>query len=96
MRFPLALCLGLVALAAASPSPLQRRVVREVLDYVNGRSSTQLLFKEQAVEGAVERVSAGAAEPRDPGRGTWRPSPRPSVGGDGQDGLGGRKPSSCQ
>ncbi|KAK2519559.1 Rarres2 [Columba livia] len=55
MRFPLALCLGLVALAAASPSPLQRRVVREVLDYVNGRSSTQLLFKEQAVEGAVER-----------------------------------------
>ncbi|NXW81909.1 RARR2 protein, partial [Alopecoenas beccarii] len=57
MRFPLALCLGLVALAAASPSqsPLQRRVVREVLDYVNSRRGTQFLFKEQAVEGAVER-----------------------------------------
>lgn len=59
MRLPLALCLGLVALATASQSPLQRRVVREVLDYFHGRSNVHFLFKEQAVEGAVERVSAG-------------------------------------
>ncbi|XP_065523164.1 retinoic acid receptor responder protein 2 [Lathamus discolor] len=55
MRLPLALCLGLVALAAAGQSPLQRRVVKEVLDYFHGRSSVHFLFKEQAVEGAVER-----------------------------------------
>ncbi|KAM6102624.1 retinoic acid receptor responder protein 2 [Theristicus caerulescens] len=55
MRFPLALCLGLVALSAASPSPLQRRVVKEVLEYFHGRSNVHFLFKEQAVEGAVER-----------------------------------------
>uniref|UniRef100_A0A8B9EZW0 Retinoic acid receptor responder protein 2 n=1 Tax=Amazona collaria TaxID=241587 RepID=A0A8B9EZW0_9PSIT len=56
MRLPLALCLGLVALTAASQSPLQRRVVKEVLDYFHRRSSSvHSLFKEQAVEGAVER-----------------------------------------
>ncbi|NXF40532.1 RARR2 protein, partial [Nyctibius bracteatus] len=57
MRLPLALCLALVALGAASQSPLQRRVVREVLEYFHGRSNVQFLFKEQAVEGAVERVN---------------------------------------
>ncbi|NWS42233.1 RARR2 protein, partial [Probosciger aterrimus] len=55
MRLLLALCLGLVALAAASQSPLQRRVVKEVLDYFHGRSNVHFIFKEQAVEGAVER-----------------------------------------
>ncbi|NXT41776.1 RARR2 protein, partial [Pelecanoides urinatrix] len=55
MRLPLALCLASVALAAASQSPLQRRVVKEVLEYFHGRSNVQFLFKEQAVEGAVER-----------------------------------------
>ncbi|GAB0185138.1 retinoic acid receptor responder protein 2 [Grus americana] len=55
MKFPLALCLGLVALAAASQSPLQRRVVKDVLEYFHGRSNVHFLFKEQAVEGAVER-----------------------------------------
>ncbi|KAM9303755.1 retinoic acid receptor responder protein 2 [Morus bassanus] len=55
MRLPLALCLGLVALAAASQSPLQRRVVKEVLEYFHSRSNVQHIFKEQAVEGAVER-----------------------------------------
>uniref|UniRef100_A0A8D0FVA4 Retinoic acid receptor responder protein 2 n=1 Tax=Strix occidentalis caurina TaxID=311401 RepID=A0A8D0FVA4_STROC len=58
MRFLLALCLGLVALATASQSPLQRRVVKEVLEYFHGRSNVHFLFKEQAVEGAVERVNA--------------------------------------
>ncbi|XP_074429903.1 retinoic acid receptor responder protein 2-like [Larus michahellis] len=55
MRFPLALCLGLVAMVAAGPSPLQRRVVREVLEAFHGRSSVQALFRERAVEGVVER-----------------------------------------
>ncbi|XP_068260530.1 retinoic acid receptor responder protein 2 [Nyctibius grandis] len=55
MRLPLALCLALVALGAASQSPLQRRVVKEVLEYFHGRSNVQSLFKEQAVDGAVER-----------------------------------------
>ncbi|XP_075348258.1 retinoic acid receptor responder protein 2 [Mycteria americana] len=55
MRFLLALCLGLVALAGASQSPLQRRVVKEVLEYFHGRSNVHFLFKEQAVDGAVER-----------------------------------------
>ncbi|NXH23259.1 RARR2 protein, partial [Bucco capensis] len=55
MRFPLALLLGLVALATASQSPLQRRVGREVLEYFHGRSNVHYLFKEQSVEGAVER-----------------------------------------
>lgn len=69
MRFPLALCLGLVALATASQSPLQRRVVKEVLEYFHSRSNVQFFFKEQAVEGAVERVSArGCGHPRPPGR----------------------------
>ncbi|NXC23212.1 RARR2 protein, partial [Corythaeola cristata] len=55
MRFPLALCLGLVAMAAAGQSPLQRRVVREVLEYFHGRGAVRFVFREQAVEGAVER-----------------------------------------
>ncbi|NWS78839.1 RARR2 protein, partial [Crotophaga sulcirostris] len=55
MRLPLAICLGLVALVAASPSPLQRRVAREVVEYFNGRSNGNFVFKESAVEGAVER-----------------------------------------
>ncbi|XP_075562457.1 retinoic acid receptor responder protein 2 [Pelecanus crispus] len=55
MRFPLALCLGLVALAAANQSPLQRRVVKEVLEYFHSRNYVHYVFKEQAVEGAVER-----------------------------------------
>ncbi|CAM9199973.1 unnamed protein product, partial [Bubo scandiacus] len=58
MRFLLALCLGSVALATASQSPLQRRVVKEVLEYFHGRSNVHFLFKEQAVEGAVEREDA--------------------------------------
>ncbi|NXL68792.1 RARR2 protein, partial [Chordeiles acutipennis] len=55
MRFPLALCLGLVAVASAGQSPLQRRVVKELLEYFHGRSNVHSLFKEQAVEAAVER-----------------------------------------
>ncbi|NXI44225.1 RARR2 protein, partial [Galbula dea] len=55
MRFSLALFLGLVALATASQTPLQRRVVKEVMEYFHGRSNVHYLFKEQAVEGAVER-----------------------------------------
>ncbi|KAM6142741.1 retinoic acid receptor responder protein 2 [Phoenicopterus ruber ruber] len=55
MRFPLALCLGLVALAGASQSPLQRRVVKDVLEYFHGRSNVHFLFREQGVTGAVER-----------------------------------------
>ncbi|NXQ97233.1 RARR2 protein, partial [Sagittarius serpentarius] len=54
MRFPLALCLGLVALAAASQSPLQRRGGKEGLEYFHGRSNVHFLFKEQAVEGAED------------------------------------------
>ncbi|NWH64966.1 RARR2 protein, partial [Geococcyx californianus] len=55
MRLPLAICLGLVALVAASPSALQRRVTREVVENFNGRSNGNFIFKESAVEGAVER-----------------------------------------
>ncbi|XP_075276174.1 retinoic acid receptor responder protein 2 [Opisthocomus hoazin] len=55
MRLPVALCLGLAALAAAGQAPLQRRVLREVLEQFHGRSSVHALFKEQAVEGVVER-----------------------------------------
>lgn len=100
MRLLLALCLGLVALAAASQSPLQRRVVKEVLDSFHGRVSVHFLFKEQAVEGAVERVSAGAAEAAEPpapchqgwwggGRGdgvSWRRAREQPQGTDGHGG----------
>ncbi|NXS57758.1 RARR2 protein, partial [Brachypteracias leptosomus] len=55
MRLPLALALAWLALAAAAQSPLQRRVLRDVLDYFHGRSNVQFFFKEQAVEGVVER-----------------------------------------
>nr|XP_025973373.1 retinoic acid receptor responder protein 2 [Dromaius novaehollandiae] len=55
MKCLVALALGFLALAAASQSPLQRRVVKEVLDYFHGRSNVHHYFKEQSVEGAVER-----------------------------------------
>ncbi|XP_061853488.1 retinoic acid receptor responder protein 2 [Colius striatus] len=55
MRLPVALCLASVALAAAGQSPLQRRVVKDVLDYFHSRSNVHFFFKEQAVEAAVER-----------------------------------------
>ncbi|XP_069715311.1 retinoic acid receptor responder protein 2 [Phaenicophaeus curvirostris] len=55
MKVLLALWVGLVALVAAGQSPLQRRVVREVVEYFNGRSTGNFVFKEQTVEGAVER-----------------------------------------
>ncbi|KAM6281913.1 retinoic acid receptor responder protein 2 [Porphyrio hochstetteri] len=55
MRLPFALCLALVAMGACSQPPLQRRVLRDLLDSFHGRSNVQFLFKEQAVEGVVER-----------------------------------------
>ncbi|KAM6032556.1 retinoic acid receptor responder protein 2 [Chlamydotis macqueenii] len=55
---PLALGLGLLAVAAGGQSPLQRRVVRDVLEYFHGRAGVRALFAEQAVEGAVEREDA--------------------------------------
>ncbi|KAM6134679.1 retinoic acid receptor responder protein 2 [Pterocles gutturalis] len=55
MRVPLALCLGLLAMVAAGQSPLQRRVVREVLEEFHARGGVQALFREQAVDGALER-----------------------------------------
>ncbi|XP_040405276.1 retinoic acid receptor responder protein 2 [Cygnus olor] len=55
MRRVLALALGFVALAAASQTPLQRRVVRDVLEYFHGRGSVAFLFREHSLEGAVER-----------------------------------------
>ncbi|NXC41754.1 RARR2 protein, partial [Penelope pileata] len=58
MKRPLGLAVLLLALAAAGQPPLQRRVVREVLDYFHGRSNVQFLFREQSVEGAVERVDS--------------------------------------
>uniref|UniRef100_A0A8C3CP05 Retinoic acid receptor responder protein 2 n=1 Tax=Cairina moschata TaxID=8855 RepID=A0A8C3CP05_CAIMO len=53
----LALAVGLVAVAAGSQPPLQRRVVRDVLEYFHGRGSVLFLFKEHSLEGAVERVN---------------------------------------
>ncbi|NXK56821.1 RARR2 protein, partial [Chauna torquata] len=58
MKCLLALALGFLALAAASQASLQQRVVREVLDYFHSRSNVQFLFREQSVEGAVERVNS--------------------------------------
>ncbi|XP_053914454.1 retinoic acid receptor responder protein 2 [Cuculus canorus] len=46
---------ALVALVGAGQTPLQRRVLREVVEYFNGRNSGSFVFKEQTVEGAVER-----------------------------------------
>ncbi|RMB90447.1 hypothetical protein DUI87_33188 [Hirundo rustica rustica] len=50
MRLPLSLWLPLalaVAAVAAGQSPLQRRVVRDVLEYFHGRSNVHFLFKER-------------------------------------------------
>ncbi|XP_068790039.1 retinoic acid receptor responder protein 2 [Struthio camelus] len=55
MKRLVALSLGFMALAAASQPPLQRRVVKEVLDYFHSRSNVHFLFMEQSVEGVVER-----------------------------------------
>ncbi|NXI72046.1 RARR2 protein, partial [Anseranas semipalmata] len=55
MKCLLALAVGFLALAAASQGPLQRRVVRDVLEYFHSRSNVQFLFREQSVEGAIER-----------------------------------------
>lgn len=61
MKRLLGIAVAVLALAAAGQSPLQRRVVKDVLDYFHSRSNVQQLFREQSVEGAVERVSAGEA-----------------------------------
>lgn len=71
MRLPVSLWLPLalgVAAVAAGQSPLQRRVVREVLEYFHGRSNVQFLFKEREVDGVIERVSNGIRD-REPGLG---------------------------
>lgn len=59
MKLLLGIVVVVLALADAGQSPLQRRVVKDVLDYFHSRSNVQFLFREQSVEGAVERVSAG-------------------------------------
>lgn len=59
MKLLLGIAVVVLALADAGQSPLQRRVVKDVLDYFHSRSNVQFLFREQSVEGAVERVSAG-------------------------------------
>lgn len=61
MKRLLGIAVAVLALVAAGQSPLQRRVVKDVLDYFHSRSNVQQLFREQSVEGAVERVSAGEA-----------------------------------
>lgn len=71
MRLPVALWLPLalgVAAVAAGQSPLQRRVVRDVLEYFHGRSNVHFLFKEREVDGVIERVSNGIRH-RQPGCG---------------------------
>lgn len=68
-RLLLALAVGLVAVVAGSQPPLQRRVVREVLEYFHGRGSVHFLFREQSLEGVQERVSA-----------PWVPLPAPGGG----------------
>ncbi|NWY21566.1 RARR2 protein, partial [Aphelocoma coerulescens] len=58
MRLPVSLWLPLalgVAAVAAGQSPLQRRVVRDVLEYFHGRSNVHFLFKEREVDGVIER-----------------------------------------
>lgn len=67
MSLWLPLALG-VAAVAAGQSPLQRRVVREVLEYFHGRSNVHFLFKEREVDGVIERVSNGIRD-REPGLG---------------------------
>ncbi|KAM6339015.1 retinoic acid receptor responder protein 2 [Podargus strigoides] len=57
MRLWVAL-VALVALAAGGQAPLQRRVVKEALEYFHGRSNVRFLFRERAVEAAVEREDA--------------------------------------
>ncbi|XP_056341968.1 retinoic acid receptor responder protein 2 isoform X2 [Oenanthe melanoleuca] len=52
---PLALAGAAVAAGAAGPSPLQRRVVRDVLEYFHGRSNVHFLFRERDVDGVIER-----------------------------------------
>ncbi|NXQ24400.1 RARR2 protein, partial [Alaudala cheleensis] len=59
MRLPVSLWLPLalgVAAVAAGQSPLQRRVVRDVLEYFHGRSNVHFLFKERDVDGVIERA----------------------------------------
>ncbi|XP_071416487.1 retinoic acid receptor responder protein 2 [Pithys albifrons albifrons] len=58
MRLPVSLWLPLalaVAAVAAGQSPLQRRVVRDVLEYFHGRSNVHFLFRERELDGAIER-----------------------------------------
>ncbi|XP_039582541.1 retinoic acid receptor responder protein 2 [Passer montanus] len=52
---PLALAAARAAAGAAGQSPLQRRVVRDVLDYFHGRSNVHFLFKERELDGVIER-----------------------------------------
>lgn len=71
MRLPVSLWLPLalaVAAVAAGQSPLQRRVVRDVLEYFHGRSNVNSLFKERDVDGVIERASNGTRH-REPGLG---------------------------
>lgn len=65
---PLALAVAAVAAVAAGQSPLQRRVVRDVLEYFHGRSNVHFLFKERDVDGVIERASNGTRH-REPGWG---------------------------
>nr|QCA42454.1 chemerin va [Gallus gallus gallus]QCI62400.1 Chemerin [Gallus gallus gallus] len=58
MKLLLGIAVVVLALADAGQSPLQRRVVKDVLDYFHSRSNVQFLFREQSVEGAVERVDS--------------------------------------
>ncbi|KAF4787403.1 hypothetical protein TURU_000028 [Turdus rufiventris] len=73
MRLPVSLWLPLalgVAAVAAGQSPLQRRVLRDALEYFHGRSNVHFLFKERDVDGVIERVSNGIGTGiRDPGAG---------------------------
>uniref|UniRef100_A0A493TER6 Uncharacterized protein n=1 Tax=Anas platyrhynchos platyrhynchos TaxID=8840 RepID=A0A493TER6_ANAPP len=62
--------------APAGQPPLQRRVVREVLEYFHGRGSVHFLFREQSLEGVQERVSA-----------PWVPLPAPGGGDPTRDPL---------
>ncbi|NXY86819.1 RARR2 protein, partial [Alcedo cyanopectus] len=99
MRVPLGPCLALLAavVVAGQPpgqppprSPLQRRVLRDLLEYFHGRPNVHFFFREQALEGVVERVRGAGRPRREPptspprvGEERWRPSPR----------GGGRKPT---
>ncbi|XP_008121202.1 retinoic acid receptor responder protein 2 isoform X1 [Anolis carolinensis] len=60
MKWLLALCGGLLALAGANHSPVQQRALDNVLEYFHGRSFVQSVFQEQAVtEVAKEESSTG-------------------------------------